>query len=612
MFPSDATRSYLPLNNPFGFGASDFIELAITFLGVCLVLLASRFFPSPASAFAPLQRLARKTALCMLVLFVLPIALRLALLRDHPAPVPSGADDFSYLLLAETLAHFRLANPAHQLHPFLEQIFTLQQPTHSSIYPLGQGIALAAGSLIFGHPWAGVLLSMSVLCALIYWMLRAWVSAGWALLGGALAVIQFGPLNSWTNCYWGGGVSAIAGCLVFGAIPRLQTSGRVRDAVLLGGGLGLEWLTRPFECVLLVASVGVFFLPDLIRNAKQRTVGTQLLKPVFGVGLVLLSAGALSLLQNRQVTGSWTTMPYQLSRYQYGVPTTFTFQSNPVPHRDLTAEEKLDYGAQSAVHGDGVDTLARYLLRLATRIRFYRFFLLVPLYFALPAFLLLLPQFRYLWVSLTLLLFALGTNFYPYFYPHYIAAVTCLVVLIAVAGLEQISRWRIRGRPAGACVAVALAVLCFAHFAFWYGLHLLASDRVLTAITKYETWDFINYGDPEGRGMINQRLAAIEGNQLVVVRYGPRHGFHEWIQNAADVDSSHVVWAHDLGDLANEALRSYYPDRKMWLLEPDVWPPELRSYPPRSGNPPTIGPRLEHGPKKDPFPPGVNPFEPVH
>ncbi len=612
MFPSDAARSYLPLNNPFGFGASDFIELAITFLFVCLVLLASRILPRRASTFAPLQRVSRKTALCMLVLFVLPIVLRLALLRNHPVPVPSGADDFSYLLLADTLTHFRLANPAHQLHPFLGQIFTLQQPTHSSIYPLGQGIALAAGSLILGHPWAGVLLSMGTLCALTYWMLRAWVSPGWALLGGALAVIQFGPLNSWTNCYWGGGVSAIAGCLVFGTLPRLRASARVRDALLLGGGLGLEWLTRPFECILLVASVALFFFPDLIRNARQRTDSTQLWKPATTAVLALLSAGALSFVQNKQVTGSWITMPYQLSRYQYGVPTTFTFQRNPIPQRDLTADEKLDYAAQSAVHGDGVDTLASYLIRFLSRVRFYRFFFLVPLYFALPAFLFLLPRARYWWILLTLLLFAVGTNFYPYFYPHYIAAVTCLLLMTAVAGLEQISRWEIRRRTAGAYVAAVLAGLCFLHFAFWYGLHLAASDRVLTDVAKHETWDFINYGDPEGRGMINKRFAAMQGNQLVVVRFGPRHGFHEWIQNAADIDASHVVWTHDLGDLANEALRNYYPDRKMWLLEPDVWPPQLTSYPPRPNNPPTTGPPLEQGPKKNPFPPGVNPFEPVH
>ena len=603
MLPSDSLRSYLPLGNFIGFGASDFIELALTALLVLFVL-------GRAGLGVPLQRLASKTVPCMLLLAVLPVGLRLALLRNHPPPVPSGADDFGYLLLADTLAQFRLANPTHPLHPFFEQVFVLQQPTHSSIYPLGQGLALALGELVFRHPWAGVLLSMAALCALTYWMLRAWVTPGWALLGGSLAVLQFGPLNSWTNCYWGGGVSAVAGCLVFGSLPRLRDNGQVRNAALLGFGLGLEWLTRPFEFVLLSASVVLFFLPGLTR--RWRSLGPPLIKPALSAGLVLLSAFALSLWQNKQVTGSWSTMPYQLSRYQYGVPTTFTFQPNPKPHRDLTVPERLDYAAQSSVHGDGVDTPANYLDRLVSRICFYRFFFLVPLYFALPAFLWLLRQFQYAWVALTLILFALGTNFYPYFYPHYIAAATCLFVLVAVAGLERLSRWQVRALPAGQQIAVLLMGLCFAHFAFWYGIHLLAGERLLLALTRYETWDYINYGDPEGRAMINKQLEETPGKQLVVVRYGPRHGFHEWVQNRANIDASHIVWALDLGEPGNEALRRYYPDRQIWLLEPDIWPPQLSPYP--RPLPPTEphAPPDAHAPKQNPFPPGVNPFEPVH
>ncbi|MGA7411767.1 MAG: hypothetical protein WBW33_14915 [Bryobacteraceae bacterium] len=602
MFPSDSNRSYLPLDNLVGFGTSDFIELALAALLVLFILGRARFY-------VPLQRLAAKTVPCMLLLAVLPAALRLMLIRNHTPPVPSGADDFGYLLLADTLAHFRLANPTHPLYPFFEQVFVLQQPTHSSIYPLGQGLVLAFGSLVLGHPWAGVLLSMAALCALTYWMLRAWVTPGWALLGGTLAVLQFGPLCSWTNCYWGGGVSAVAGCLVFGSLPRLRDTGRLRNAILLGCGLSLEWLTRPFEFILLGASVALFFLPGLLRH--WRNLRPPLLKPLVTTILVLLPAFGLSLLQNKQVTGSWTTMPYQLSRYQYGVPTTFTFQPNPTPHRDLTAEESLDYAAQSAVHGDGVDTPARYLNRFVSRVRFYRFFFLVPLYFALPAFLRQLRQFRYTWVAVTLLLFALGTNFYPYFYPHYIAAVTCLFVLVAVVGLERLSGWQVRAWPAGQRIAFLLTGLCFAHFAFWYGLHLLASERVLLVVARYETWDFINYGDPEGRSMINRQLAEAPGKQLVVVRYGPRHGFHEWIQNRADINGARIVWARDFGEPGNEALRRYYPDRHVWLLEPDTWPPQLNPYPLPAPNPLRPAPD-SHAPKPGTFPPGVNPFEPVH
>jgi len=64
----------------------------------------------------------------------------------------------------------------------------------------------------------------------------------------------------------------------------------------------------------------------------------------------------------------------------------------------------------------------------------------------------------------------------------------------------------------------------------------------------------------------------------VFVRYSPRHTFHTWIQNAAEIDYAPVVWALDLGPIENEKLLRYYPDRSAWLIEPDAWPPRLTRY----------------------------------
>jgi hypothetical protein len=206
-------RSFLPLHNPIGFGASDFIELEIAALLVLLIAAQTGL-----GGWA--RKLAARTGWCMLALAILPIALRLALLAQSPVPTPNGSDEFSHLLVADTLRHFRLANPPHPLPQFFETTFVLQEPAYSSIFPIGQGLALALGRLLFGHPWAGVALSVAALCALCYWMLLAWTTPGWALTGGLLTVIQFGPLRYWMNTYWGGAVSAVAGCLVFGSLPR--------------------------------------------------------------------------------------------------------------------------------------------------------------------------------------------------------------------------------------------------------------------------------------------------------------------------------------------------------------------------------------------------------
>ena len=46
---------------------------------------------------------------------ILPVILRLAMLGIFPVSNPSIHDEFSHLLLADTLAHGRLSNPTHPM-----------------------------------------------------------------------------------------------------------------------------------------------------------------------------------------------------------------------------------------------------------------------------------------------------------------------------------------------------------------------------------------------------------------------------------------------------------------------------------------------------------------
>ncbi len=561
--------SFSPLENPLGFGVDDYLLLTLSVLLLVGLLLWHPLLRTRA------ERLAPRTAPCMGLLAGLVILLRLLLLARFPVPVPGVYDEFSHLLVADTLLHFRLANPPHPLHQFFETFFVLQEPTYSSIYPLGQGLLLAVGQLLGGLPWTGVVLCTAAVPALVYWMLRAWTTPGWALLGGFLTLFEFGPLSQWMNSYWGGSLTAVAGCLVFGALPRLRQQGRMRDGLLLGAGLGIHLLTRPFESVFLLCSVVLFFLPTLRRRDLRR----RLHRPVVVAVLAVLPAIALTLLQNEQITGSWTTLPYQLSQYQYGVPSTLTIQSNPIPHNSLTPQQALDYRMQTLAHGLGRDTVSKFVLRLVYRIRFCRFFFLPALYIALPFFLLALKERRFCWVAITLALFALGTNLFPYFQLHYVAALTCLFVLVSVTGLQKLSQIRIRTQSVGADAAFLLVCLCVLHFGLWYGLNLFGHGEIALALRSLETWDSI--GDIRGqrRAEIANQLRRMPGQQLVFVRYSPHHVFQdEWVWNSADIDESKVVWARDLGPQEDEKLRRYYSDRSVWLIDPDLQHPKLTPY----------------------------------
>ena len=180
---------------------------------------------------------------------------------------------------------------------------------------------------------------------------------------------------------------------------------------------------------------------------------------------------------------------------------------------------------------------------------------------------------------LSLIVFALGANFYPFFFPHYIAAVTCLFVLAGIIGLERLSHLNIRGMPVGKEASAAILLICTGHFLFWYGMHLFDNQPFSMALRKYETWDWINHQDPGGRNSIDRQLAQVPGKQLVFVRYWPQHIFQdEWVSNAADIDGARIVWARDAGAAEDEKLRRYYPGRRVWLLEPDARPPKLSPF----------------------------------
>jgi hypothetical protein len=338
--------------------------------------------------------------------------------------------------------------------------------------------------------------------------------------------------------------------------------------------------------VFVALATILFFVPAL----RQRSEWRRLLRLAAFASLAAAPALLLILFHNRAVTGSFTTLPYALGRYQYGMPASFTTQPNPVPHVPLTPEQETDYRAQATIHGQGTDTVESFLGRLVNSVRYYRFFFFAPLYLVLPLFLLSIREYRFLWVVLVLLALALGTNFYPYFYPHYIAAATCLFLLMTVKGLERLRSWRIRAWPAGREAAGLILLLCAGHFFLWYGIHAIGDERLLSGLGQYESWDFINWGDAQGRVQIDKRLAKEPGNQLVFVHYGPRHRYYTWIHNAADIDRARVVWALDLGPEEDGKLIRYYPGRTAWLIEPDTRPPNLTPYQPEPDNGITLEP----------------------
>ncbi len=158
--------------------------------------------------------------------------------------------------------------------------------------------------------------------------------------------------------------------------------------------------------------------------------------------------------------------------------------------------------------------------------------------------------------------------------PHYAAPITTAIYALLMIAFQRIRHWRFRGKPSGIALiratlggAVALVLLREALPVFH--LSLVNSN-------KPETWCSPWY-QLLPRQAVEQKLQSEAGDHLVLVHYSPEHDPTEdwaWVNNAADIDRSKIVWAHDMG-LQNDELLRYFATRHVWLLEPDQNPIHL-------------------------------------
>jgi len=462
------------------------------------------------------------------------------------APNPSIHDEFSYLLAADTFSHARLTNPAHPLWIFFESFRINQQPTYASMYPPGQGLAMAVGTLLFGDPWFGVWASVVVLSLVSVWALRGWFPAEWAFIG-ALLTATIGCWSYWLSSYWGGAIAATGGALILGAWPRLERRPAVRESVLFGLGAAILANTRPYEggVMTLIAVLSLFRSAKMRPVAPMRVYLRQALSPA---GLVMVATLCWMMFYWWRVTGNALLSPYVLNMRTYSYHQPFVWQSDrpvPVYHHELMRRFH-------AIRRDRWDVRGTWAMIRANTNHYMGWLLLLP-FLGLP-WIIRSARIRGMFIATA----GVGIALLPSIWirPHYLAPATVGIVGLTVQAFRYLTAMRVGGRRVGLLAAYSIIFL-------WLGFHWVDGMVGLIRFGPIHDW-------ATARAEVQKNLAENGVQNLVVVRYDENHDpNHEWVYNGADLENAPVLWVREMKPEENRALFSFFKGRWVWLLEAD-------------------------------------------
>jgi len=480
-------------------------------------------------------------------------------------PFPTVADEFGYLLSADTFLHGRLTNPTHPFWRHFESFHILHQPTYNSKYPIGQAVVLALGKLVSGSWIVGVWLSGVAACLAVWWMLRGWFAPRWALFGAIITI--YNPIVfSWSQNYWGGFAAMLGGSLCLGAVVRIIARRKLSDAVIFGVGLSILANSRPYEGFVFAVPLVVYLVFYSLRRRDSETNRASFFrKTVLPIALILLLNGVWLGYNNYRVTGDYLRLPYIEYTAQYDYIPLFIFQKTgkPVKYNNQLLETFYAEYYEDIIQRK-TNSVTSFVKAIVARvIIFYVSFMLSPVLLILFLWSLIAKKSdeSWLYLKLFLLLFTIAITLPNYFFPHYAAPAYGIFIILLVDGLRDLWSWENRW-IAGRTIVLLVPICLLTGIILFGGIY----------VTKRS---FANENGRQ-RAMIEARLKEEGGEHLIFIDfYEPQSqtpavgNASVYAYNEAEINGSKIVWAHQLSSPEDARLIDYFSGRKVWLLKLD-------------------------------------------
>jgi hypothetical protein len=282
---------------------------------------------------------------------------------------------------------------------------------------------------------------------------------------------------------------------------------------------------------------------------------------------MLLAAGAMGY-YNWRVFGNPLTLPYQINRATYAVSPVFIWGS-PQPQPEYHHAVMRDfYVLRELPVFENARTLAGFFSHVAMKFGLLvNFFLGAPLVIPLLMLPLTIRDRRIRFLMLAGTFFTLGCLANAFSQPHYMAPATGLIYAVILQSMRHLRRWRPGGQTVGLFLVRATVPLCV----------------VVGALQA--AWCALAPAGDLPRTRVLRALESMPGRHLVVVRYNRGHDPRdEWVYNAANIDAAKVVWARDMGSVANQELLTYFKNRSIWAINADDSRPQLSRYAPSGVN----------------------------